>query len=419
MNPAAPLPEVTVSVHPETPAQPTAPQITDPQAGGSGLRPLPPDDTVHLIVNGRDITGWERVFIIRGMERAPSSFDISMTERYPADPSRIDVHAGDPCQIFIGTTLVFTGYVDRRVPTISSRGSEVRIVGRSKVQDLVDCDVDPDKLPSMQIGGATALATAQKLAGQYGITVQQLGTGNPAILPQQNINLGETVWQVIEQITRYTAQLAYDEVDGSLNIASVGVGAMASGFAEGWNIERAQAMEAMDQRFSVIDVYVTSTFVFSEYGPMPTFGHATDDTVPRFRKLILVSPQANMQKNFGDQLANWEKARRYGRGQQCTLTCDSWRDSAGTLWHLNCFAPLNAPHLKLVNLNWIISQVTFHRDETGTHADVVMMPKEAFQPEPIILFPSDAEIGANTPPGGGSATPDPAEIRPASGAGAL
>ena len=54
---------------------------------------------------------------------------------------------------------------------------------------------------------------------------------------------------------------------------------------------------------------------------------------------------------------------------------DSWRDSAGTLWALNAFAPLDLPARKLgaaVNQSWIIGNVDFVRnDERGTVADLV------------------------------------------------
>ncbi|MEW9584911.1 phage baseplate assembly protein [Paraburkholderia sp. DGU8] len=40
-------------------------------------------DDVSLTVNRSTVAGWTSVRITRGMERIPSDFDISMTERFP------------------------------------------------------------------------------------------------------------------------------------------------------------------------------------------------------------------------------------------------------------------------------------------------------------------------------------------------
>jgi prophage tail gpP-like protein len=400
----APLPEVTVGPGPpETPLT----DVKDPEVGGSGYRPVFTDDAVHLVVGSLDITGWERVAVTRGIEIFPSSFDIMLTERYPGQAAQVDVKAGDFCEVLIGSTLILTGFIDRRISSIGPEGNIVRIMGRSKCQDLVDCMIDPDKLPNMQISSDSAFNIAKLLASQYNIPVQMLGTPNNNVIPQLNPPLGTTPFEIIERNARFTAMLAYDETDGSLNLAELGAGAMASGFVEGQNIERATGIMAMDERYSDIAVYQNAVNPLAEAGPMPPLVLVKDDTVPRFRKLIIISEQPQLGVDIAKQRGEWEKARRYGRSQACSLTIDSWRDSAGTLWHINCLAPLDAPHLKLVGLRWLITQVTFRRDEGGTHADIVMMPKEAFQPEPIILLPMDAELYKASPPGGGAAAPSP------------
>lgn len=390
------------------PAVPIA-RAVDPQAGGSGLLPTSQSDDVQLLVKGLTITGWSSVSIMRGIEVMPSTFDISLTERYPGQPNTVDITAGDPCSVYIGSTLVLTGYVDRRMPSIGPGGNVVRIIGRSKCQDLVDCDVDPDQLAGMQIAQADAFSIITNLAAQYKIQTQILGNVEPTIIKQFNVNLGDTVFAIIEQVARWSALLVYDEVDGTLNVASVGVDSMASGFSEGRNIEQGAALEGMDQRYSVVDVYITSTNVVEGGAAMPPLLEVQDNyppVVPRMRKLVVIAEQATLAPDFAERRGKWEVARRYGRSNVCSLTVDSWRDGAGTLWHVNAFASLDAPHLKLTGKNWIISQVTFRRDKSGTHADIVLMPKEGFMVEPVIQ-PLDQETAAALQAGGGAAAPGP------------
>lgn len=42
-----------------------------------------PDDTLSITVGGLILSGWQQVRLTRGIERFPSDFSISLTERYP------------------------------------------------------------------------------------------------------------------------------------------------------------------------------------------------------------------------------------------------------------------------------------------------------------------------------------------------
>jgi hypothetical protein len=61
------------------------------------------------------------------------------------------------------------------------------------------------------------------------------------------------------------------------------------------------------------------------------------------------------------------------------------------------------PGLKVPDVSWVIADVIFRRDASGTHADLVLMPKEAFVPEPFLLTPIlrgvvTPAIAPNNPP---------------------
>ena len=123
-------------------------------------------DDLLLTAGGRQISGWTEVRVTRGVERCPSDFEIAMTELYPGEPLDVTVRPGDECQVVLGADLVLTGYVDRFVPSLGPSDHMIRITGRGKCQDLVDCAAE---WPNGQISGASALGIAQKLAQPYGI----------------------------------------------------------------------------------------------------------------------------------------------------------------------------------------------------------------------------------------------------------
>ena len=358
-------------------------------------------DVLSLQVGNVQLSGWQRVEVMRSMDSIPASFQIEVTEKYP-NTADVDVRPGQPCTVKIGSDLVLTGFVDRYTSQVSAATHTVRVSGRSKSQDLVDCSAfigDKDN-PSFQVKGGTALSIAQAIAKPYDVTIQSMA-GDGADVLQFNINMGETCWEIIDRLIRVSGFVAYDMPDGSLMLARAGTDKMASGFALGQNIEQADISYSMDQRFSDYQGEFLAVVTYGVGGPLTDSSAGPvqhDEGVPRFRKRFVVSEQMSDGVSLAAQRALWERNRRYGRSQQFNVTCDSWRDSAGALWAPNKVAPISAKVLKLVDDSWVIGGVTYIRNETGQHASLILMPKEAFAVEPTVLNPLPPlvqDIGAN------------------------
>ena len=202
---------------------------------GAPQRGAPPGagDELSLVVGGKQWAGWQRVSLTRSMDSVPANFDIQVTEHFPL-AADVAFNPGDPCQVLIGGDVVITGYVDRYVATLSPNQHGVRIAGRSKSQDLVDCSAfigSKDK-PVFQVLGGTALSIAQKLAEPYGVTIASIA-GPGVEIPQFNIDFGQTVWEIIDRITRFSQLIAYDLPDGSIELAQAGQESMEFGVLPG------------------------------------------------------------------------------------------------------------------------------------------------------------------------------------------
>lgn len=341
-----------------------------------------PSDDVTFTTRDVKVSGWEGVRITRGIERCPSTFEIEMTERYPGETDAVIVKPGDPCSVAIGGDTVTTGYVDHYSIGIAGSRHTIRCAGRSKCQDLVDCSAD---IANGQLARSTVLALAQQLAAKYGITVTCLGDPGP-VVPVFNVTYGETCWEIIERVARYAQLLAYDDENGNLVLAQAGSQTMASGFKQGVNVEAAEVAYTMDQRFSDYVVYALAMNTIAEFGALAPLARVKDSGVPRFREHVIIASQgpgiALAQKR-----AQWEMTRRWGRSQQINVTCDAWRDSAGKLWQPNALAPIDIPAARMTGLEFTIGEVSYVRDKRGTHAELLLMPREAFLPEPITLQP--------------------------------
>lgn len=339
------------------------------------------------------LTGWTSIRVTRGVDRCPSDFEIEATDRNPLDPAVLQVFPGDQCEVYLGADLVLTGYVDRVIPSLSADMHSLKVMGRSKCEDLVDCSAC---FNTWQVSSTDPVSLATKLCAPFGIKVTTAGDIGSTQIPLFAVTMTETPMEIIERITRFAGLLAFDGRDGNLILTRAGAYSMQSGFAQAQNVQDATTAFTMDERYSEVRVLFQSVEFLDE---MPTSAQtqdliqadtvyvARDPGVLRYRPLAIVAEQADLRFQVSMQLAQWEVARRWGRSQQVRLTCDSWRDAAGQLWEVNALANVDLPALKVTNQVWAISEVSFIRDERGRRADVTLMPKEAFAVEPIILAP--------------------------------
>ena len=360
-------------------------------------------DDLTLIVGGRKLSGWTSIRVSRGIERCPSDFDVMMTELYPGDVGAFVIQPGDACQVLLGADLVITGYVDRLVPSFNAGQHALRVMGRSKCADLVDCDAE---WPGGQIAGSSVLEIARKLALPYGvsttgadavpITVSSDLTDSDPPIHQFNLMLGEKAFEIIERLCRYAALLAYDDPAGNLFLTRVGKVSAASGFTQGKNVQSASLEYSMDQRYSEILAFIQNLDTFSDAGDGGNLvTKVNDENVPRHRRKVLIAESGDANFNVLRQRADWERSRRSGRSRRLQLVTDGWRDSAGKLYQPNTLVPLDFPALKLAPTTWLISDVTYKRDaNTGTTCELVIMPPAAFDVQPMLLYKALADVPA-------------------------
>lgn len=349
------------------------------------------DDQTQLTVDGKTLTGWKSVEVDVGIEQMPNTFQIEASENSPVARDAVGIKEGSPCTVAMGADKVITGYVDTVIPYFNAGAHGVRLIGRGKCQDLVDCSAE---WAGSQVSGSSAFEIAQKLAKPYGIDVRLLGAPGP-IVPQFNINVGDSPADVLEMITRHAGLIYYEGPAGDLILAEVAAEDAASGFQEGQNVQAASVVRSIAQRYSdykcsLLSVDTSGLFQYSE----GLFYHAVKDPfVSRHRQLVLVMEGVTGGQELTKIRALWESQRRAGRGRAVNVTVDSWRDRAGKLWTPNTLAPIALPTLKLTGATYCISAVKYRYDlEGGRTADVTLMPRESFTPAPIRLQPLVAGV---------------------------
>lgn len=368
------------------------------------------------------LTGWTSTRVTRGIERCPSDFQISATERNPLDPGVLQVFPGDQAVVSLGADVVLTGYVDQVIPSFGPKEHSLQISGRSKCADLVDCSAI---FNTFQLNNTTPAGLAAQLCKPFGISVDVVGDIGAMTIPLFAVIMTETPFEIIERVARSAAILAYDGTDGNLVLTRVGSTQMKSGFAQGQNVQEATSTFTINERYQTITAILLSSELFLGDTAPPdqatalgqdTKASASDPGVLRYRPLLVIAEQNDPDYSITQQRVQWEVNRRFGRSRQVQLLCDSWRDSAGELWKINALVNVDLPALKVVNEVWLITEVSFLKDATGTHAELTLMPSQAFAVQPIVLLddPNLAQVvaaqnsasGASTA-AGGAAVPAP------------
>jgi len=352
------------------------------------------DNDVSIIAGGQVLSGWTDVRVTRGVERLPSDFSVTMTDATPGTLQAMQVQKGDPFQLLIGSDLVITGYVDKVVPGFSGSSHWIRVIGRSKCSDLVDCAAE---WPGGQISGSNALVIAQKLASVYGVNQEGIPVStsitNLPQIPQFNLLYGESAFEIIERICRYSAALVYDLPDGSLYLSRVGTTQAASGLVEGQNVESAWVENSADGIYSEYDALLQSMDDLGDLGSGGNLQYtAYDPNCRRHRKMVLIAEAAGGGLEILRPRTLWEAARRSGRSQVVRVQVDSWRDGAGALWAPNTLVDVELPTLKLDSASLLLGEVSFSMNDRGHVADLLLMDPAAFTPQPVLLQPIFAEF---------------------------
>jgi prophage tail gpP-like protein len=117
-----------------------------------------------------------------------TDFNIAVSERFLASARDFPLAPFQECTVAIGGDPVLTGYIDNYLPKVEADRHAVRVTGRSKTEDIVDCTPD---IAGGQFAGYKLDAIARAIAGLFKIdVVVQTDVGEP--FPDATIERHET-----------------------------------------------------------------------------------------------------------------------------------------------------------------------------------------------------------------------------------
>lgn len=376
-------------------------------------------DQVELLVGGRVYAGWTDLRVTRAMDRVAGDFSLSVSERWPgqSDPWRILPY--DAIELRLGGDVILTGYVDSIEPDIDASRHTVRIAGRSKTGQLVDCTPE---LSGTEFRGSSLPAIARALAAPFGVqVVVNVPDGRP--FGVEAADPTNSAWQTIERLARLRGVLAHDDEQGRLVLSRAGTARAAGTLELGRNMLSASARLSGAKRFSryiTLAQRQTAAAVArdndgdasdSEEAQRPAAGVqvgvrgvAIDPGVPLYRPSVMRAEGAQDPASAHER-ALWAAATARARALQATVRVQGWRAADRRLWKLNELVHVRAPALRLDH-DLLIIEAEFTLNDAGRVTELTLVPPDALLPEPL----PDA---VRAP---GAARPDPwQQVQPGSG----
>lgn len=338
-------------------------------------------DACELLVGGRLYGGWKRVAIERSIEQIAGSFELELTARWPGADVAQGLREGLSCEVRVGGETVLAGYVDSYEPDLREASTGIRVTGRSRTGDLVDCAAI---YKTGAWRGAKLDQIVRDIVAPFGILVE-LAPGLPIGETFKRFRLedGETAFAAIDRACRLRAVLCTSTAAGNVLLTLASDESAGVTLQEGLNVKRVRAVHSWKERHSQVIVKAQTPGDDDEFGDQAAQLKATakDAEIDRYRPLIVMAEHHTSSKSLADRAA-WEVLVRMGRGKRGRCTVAGWRTGRngmeGPLWKPNTVARVVSPRMNL-DADMLIVGCSYQLTEAGRETELTFVRREAFE----------------------------------------
>lgn len=337
---------------------------------------------VTLRVNKVEYAGWTSARVVRGIETAAGSFELSVSDRW-AGSAPWPIRDGDECSVVVAGEVVLTGYVDKRAVSIGAEEHTVTVSGRDRAGELVDCSA---VLKTWEFVRTPVLEIARKMAATHDVAVKLAsGVAPPPVPDKVSVDPGDTVWEVIERACRTANLLAASDGHGGLVLMRPGSTRTYTAIIEGMNLLTGSAEYDSSGRYRKVIVRGQSggTDALSGEQAAAVQASAEDANVSRSARVLLVRPEGAVTVASAKRRAQWETTVRAARALSVMVSVQGWTQANGKLWPVNALVRVVSPRLEL-DEELFIAQATYTLDASGTRTELQLRPVGAYLPEPVI-----------------------------------
>ena len=334
-------------------------------------------DAPILRINGIDWRGWKTTEITRSVETLSGSFTLGLTDRWKEGQEAVPIAAGMSCEIASRDDVLITGYIDKLSISRSGSDHSIRVSGRDKSGDLIDCSAM--NTPGTW-KGVSVETLAKELCSPFGIEITVEGSTGASI-PSFALEQGEKVYDALKRAAKIRGLLLYPDGSGKVKISAIGSKEGAP-LVEGKNVLTCAIEYDMSQRFSdyVVKGQQQSTDDMFGEAAAGVSAETKDPAVKRYRPLV-IRAESQVSSSGAQTRAAWEASTRAGKSVTVTATVFDWRQPDGSLWLPNLLVQCTFPTLSL-NEKLLVASVVHTQGTEGTISRMTLRSPAAYTPEP-------------------------------------
>lgn len=334
-----------------------------------------------ITVNGQAFSGWQDVAVSRSIEQMADAFNLSYIDVTGFNTKPLAIYEGDPCTIKIDGEIIITGFVDDSERGYTASSSTMRVSGRSKICDVIDCAAI---YKSGEWFNTAALDIVLAIIKPFGLTVRVADADLGPPIRKFAIQDGETAGSAIDRVCKMRGVLVTSDTQGNIVLTRVGSLRSSTKLQRGVNILTGSYRGSWKERFSeyTIKTQAQGDDEYSDYAVASIKRSVKDTLINRYRPTVIMADNEDSGKEL-EQRASWERNVRAGRSRSLEYSVQGWRDDDGKLWSPNTLVTIDDDYLRLRD-ELLITSVAYGRSlQSGTTTQLTLAPRVAYDVQPL------------------------------------
>ena len=319
--------------------------------------------------------GWLQSEVDRNLEALAGTFSIPIS-LVPGNPPWI--HRGDAVRVRIGSKVVITGYVLAAEPFYRKGDCGMRVVGRDRTGDLVNCS-------AIYKGGQWRNVKVDRIIKDiitpFGLElVVDVDLGD--VVKDFKLGHGETALDAVARAARLRGILVTRDDAGRVLLTKAGKKLFKGSIVRGQNVIAMESVGSDEQRHSQYFVYGQCNTVEDFDQARGLKASAKDVEITRYLPLV-INADGNTTQAELQTLADHTARVRRGHSMGFRYTVEGWTFQ-GEPWPLNERVAIYDDVAGLDGAEWLICSVKQTCDlKEGDVTELLVRPKEAYDTAPL------------------------------------
>ncbi len=316
---------------------------------------------IKFLVNNKIYTSFLTCTVNRAMDALAGSFSLEVMGN--GEESHIKVN--DTCELKVDNKTLITGYVDDINVNLSATSHTIRISGRDKTADLIDCSAIHNPSQWQNVSFAHLASELLKPFDIKATITEQLEP-----FEKFKIEQGETVFEALERMCRLRKVFCTSTVLGDVLIEKKSSSFATVALKEGVNILNASAS------FTGKDMF--SHYELKGQGAQKEAckNISKDAKIPRYRPLLIIAEDTLTDATANSRLL-FEKDIRRARSSTVNISVQGFKEyENGKIWEPNRLVFVESPTLGMAT-ELLIVAVEYSFSSAGSICNLTLQHKEA------------------------------------------